>query len=220
MRSLVLWLLCLAVGMGHPAFAQSGTVEPVPTVASLGVGDLITQEEADHLWVYYMHESNAVRKEAQSALNAAHGNFRDPQVMEAWARVTALDESVHGTISKLILKGYWLKDEGRNKTFDGAVWLALQHIFDPALVDLTLAQIKPLVAKGLMSGENYALMYDRNELAQGRPQVYGSQFQCRDGQAVLQNMSDPDHVDDRRRQMGMVMTFADYQALIQNQCSG
>jgi hypothetical protein len=220
MRSLMLSLLVLlTLGFSQGVIAQIGPVEPAPTVESLGVADWIAQEEVDQLWSYYKYKSNAVRKDAQMALNAAHGNFRDPQVMEAWTKVAALDESVHGTISKLILKGYWLKSEGRNKDFDGAVWLALQHIFDQALVDLTLAQIKPLIAKGIMSGESYALMYDRNELSHGRPQVYGSQFQCKDGRAVVQDLLDPGQVDDRRKQAGMVMNFADYRSLMENQCA-
>ncbi len=221
MRSLLFgFLLALSVILAPPIYAQNvPTMEPPPKVASLGVADLISQDEVDRLWLYYNGDSNSVREEAQAAMKAARGNFNDPQVVRAWAKVTALDEAVHGTISKLIRNGYWLKTEGRNATFDKAVWLALQHIFDPELVDLTLVQIKPLISKGLVSGEGYALMYDRNELRHERPQVYGSQFQCRDGRAVVEPLLDPEHVDERRKQMGMQMHFADYETLMQEQCA-
>lgn len=70
--------------------------------------------------------------------------------------------------------------------------------------------LEPLVAMGEVTGPAYALMYDRLALAEGKPQRYGSQVTCQNGQWVLMELEAPETVDDRRREMGFPDTLEDY----------
>ncbi|WP_297803923.1 DUF6624 domain-containing protein [uncultured Brevundimonas sp.] len=70
--------------------------------------------------------------------------------------------------------------------------------------------LEPLVAAGEISGPSYALMYDRLALAEGKPQRYGSQVTCQNGQWVVLELEAPETVDERRREMGFPDTHAEY----------
>jgi hypothetical protein len=70
--------------------------------------------------------------------------------------------------------------------------------------------LEPLVAKGEVEGPDFALMYDRLEMNEGRPQRYGSQFKCVDGKFQLHPLQDPSRVDDLRRAVGLTTTMAEY----------
>lgn len=72
--------------------------------------------------------------------------------------------------------------------------------------------LEPLVAAGEVDGQSYGLMYDRLALAEKRPQRYGSQLACRNGEWVVLNLEAPEAVDDRRREMGFTESHADYVA--------
>ncbi|WP_406851444.1 DUF6624 domain-containing protein [Brevundimonas sp. BH3] len=72
--------------------------------------------------------------------------------------------------------------------------------------------LEPLVAAGEVDGQSYALMYDRLALAEMRPQRYGSQLACQDGEWVVLNLEAPEAVDNRRREMGFTEGHADYVA--------
>lgn len=72
--------------------------------------------------------------------------------------------------------------------------------------------LEPLVAAGEVDGQSYALMYDRLALAEMRPQRYGSQLACQNGEWVVLNLEAPQAVDNRRREMGFTESHADYVA--------
>lgn len=97
-------------------------------------------------------------------------------------------------------------------------WQALADI-DPSLVtqaysivqhgplDLQKAsveQIRPLVADGLVPSYAYVNMYDRIAESEDRPQRYGSQTICVDGQFVLYKYEGtPEELDARRSEMDL-----------------
>jgi hypothetical protein len=89
-------------------------------------------------------------------------------------------------------------------------WLLVQHaVGDKAFMAQSLTLARPLMLKGDLSCGNYALLVDRVNLQQDKPQVYGSQLQGQPGHFVVQPLEDPAHVDRRRTDMGME-PLADY----------
>ena len=70
--------------------------------------------------------------------------------------------------------------------------------------------LEPLMAKGEVKGTEYALMFDRLALAEGRPQRYGSQMTCKNGKFVVDKLADPEHVEERRKTMGSKTTLPEY----------
>jgi hypothetical protein len=100
--------------------------------------------------------------------------------------------------------------------YDGvaAAWLILQHASaDPAFQAALLPTIEGLARRGELSGENYALLADRVLLAQGKRQRFGTQFTGFGPALQLQPLEDPQRVDQRRAQLGL-MSLEDYQCLL------
>jgi hypothetical protein len=89
--------------------------------------------------------------------------------------------------------------EGSNKA-----WLIVQHC-SPSFQEECLPLLERAVAAGEATPKNYAYLLDRVRMHQGKPQVYGTQF--RNGE--LWKLEDPDHVDERRRSIGLD-TMAEY----------
>jgi hypothetical protein len=96
---------------------------------------------------------------------------------------------------------------------DGAqqAWILVQHAdLDPAFQEHVLVLMQDAVAKREASGSLLAYLTDRVRTAQGKPQVYGTQFgPVVDGKLEPQPMEDPEHVDERRAAVGLG-TMAEY----------
>jgi membrane dipeptidase len=89
---------------------------------------------------------------------------------------------------------------------DGAhnAWLLIQHADrDPPFQKQCLDLIKTAVAQGEASGKDLAYLTDRVLLAEGKKQIYGTQFMQVDGKSEPRPMEDPEHVDDRRKDVGL-----------------
>ncbi len=71
--------------------------------------------------------------------------------------------------------------------------------------------VEPFALAGGFNGMRYALLYDRVAVAEDRPQRYGSQFRCENGEQVYPPIEDPDMVDERRATLGLE-PLAVYQA--------
>lgn len=88
-----------------------------------------------------------------------------------------------------------------------AAWLIAQHaIGDPPFMRRCLSLLQQAGGSG---GETplwqAAMLEDRIRMFEGRPQIYGSQFQPdENGQMVPYTIEDPDRVDERRRAVGLV----------------
>jgi hypothetical protein len=83
---------------------------------------------------------------------------------------------------------------------DGAhdAWLIVQHC-SPPFQEKCLPLLEHAVTTGEASKTDYAYLLDRVRMYQGKPQLYGTQF--RDNK--LWKIEDPEHVDDRRRTVGL-----------------
>ena len=85
-----------------------------------------------------------------------------------------------------------------------AAWLLVQHAdADPAFQRQCLGLLIAAAAAGEATGQELAYLTDRVLLAEGRPQVYGSQVQHQDGAWRPCDLGDPDHVDERRATVGL-----------------
>jgi len=84
-----------------------------------------------------------------------------------------------------------------------AAFLVVQH------ADLaTQRKYLPLMQAAAESGEaewsNLALLIDRVNLAEGKPQIYGSQVKCDyEGKCYIPNLKDPAYVNQRREEVGL-----------------
>ena len=93
--------------------------------------------------------------------------------------------------------------------------------YDKDLQHTVLAAMERLLQKGEVNRQDYALLYDRVHIFDGQPQLYGTQMKCREGKWVLDRLADPDHVNERRKDMGFELTVEQNVARFANrpQCS-
>ncbi len=85
-----------------------------------------------------------------------------------------------------------------------SAWLLVQHAdhdraFQKMCLDLMKAQ-----SAGEVSPANIAYLEDRVRVGEGRPQLYGTQFYADEaGNIGPRPIEDPDHVDERRKAVGL-----------------
>jgi hypothetical protein len=142
-----------------------------------------------------------------------------PKVQQPAAEMMIWDDEInpHDLADQKALKammpatGWFTRSKYGGKA-SSAAFLIVQHaVKDPDLMRDALKRMTPLVGTGEIDDAQYALLYDRVSLQfDHRPQRYGSQVVCRDGRWQPDTMEDPDHVDRRRKAMGMVQSEAEY----------
>ncbi|MGH7555833.1 MAG: DUF6624 domain-containing protein [Longimicrobiales bacterium] len=84
-----------------------------------------------------------------------------------------------------------------------AAFLIVQHSESLEFRKEMLALIGAAAAKGEADMSDVAMLSDRILNAEGRPQVYGSNFQIRDGRLVPYPITDPARLDERRAAIGL-----------------
>ncbi|GAK34431.1 hypothetical protein AQ1_02330 [alpha proteobacterium Q-1] len=84
------------------------------------------------------------------------------------------------------------------------LWLATLHADNHPLLQHKAADIFEKAAKaGRFPGKRAANLVDRLELAEGRPQIYGTLYDCEDGKLRPPSITDPEQIDARRAAIGL-----------------
>lgn len=130
-------------------------------------------------------------------------------------------EAIHPRIGSIIFEAdqentAWLKAEldRRNNEWwtisefgedvSRHMWLLTQHADqDRDFQRHALELMEPLVAEGEILPRNFAYLYDRVAVGEGRPQRFGSQLGCYDGQFNAGPLEQPDKVDELRADVGL-----------------
>lgn len=97
---------------------------------------------------------------------------------------------------------------GRSQVGDDgseAAWLVLQHaIGSPSLLRRGLEMVRQAVAQGEAEPWQVAMLEDRIRTLEGRPQLYGTQYDWDEtGRLSPLPIQDPEAVDSRRQAMGL-----------------
>lgn len=101
------------------------------------------------------------------------------------------------------------------------IWLMTQHADqDRDFQRHALALMEPLAEDGEVSGSNYAYLWDRVAVAEKRPQRYGTQGGCTsaDNWDAAEIEAPAEDIDMRRSAVGISMTFAAYDELMDGVC--
>lgn len=121
-----------------------------------------------------------------------------------WKAINEKD-SINLLKVKNILDGRgWLGEDVVGWEGNQTLFLVIQHA---GLSDQLqyLAMMRAAVRKGDASPGDLAMLEDRVALRQGKKQIYGSQLkkEISSGEYFLLPLEDPDHVDQRRAEMGL-----------------
>lgn len=108
-------------------------------------------------------------------------------------------------VSKILDSCGWLGRDIAGKQGNETLFLVIQHASALDVQLKYLPMMKQAAKDGKLNPASLALLEDRIELRQGKPQIYGSQI-GRDestGEYYVQALTDPDNVDKRREQVGL-----------------
>jgi tetratricopeptide (TPR) repeat protein len=195
----------LAALRGDPAFAQAVRQAEVGAERTAAV---IQQPELAREIIEMAEVDQEIRSRWGPA--AVRGDV-DPALT---AELQAVDERNTTRMRDIMAAHGWPGRSlvGQQATF--CAWLLVQHADqDHAFQKQCLIALEKAVAEGEASPENYAYLFDRIQVAEDKPQRYGTQFQHVDGELVPEPIEDPEHVDDRRLAIGL-MPLEEYARLL------
>ena len=131
---------------------------------------------------------------------AQRAGFDEPSKL----RVQAVDTDNTVFLIRHLARHGWVDETRYGPEATQAAALLVLHSADLRLQKTTLPWVRADVQPGRRNGQSYALLHDRLQLRLGFRQRYGSQLASTDvGDAVLLPLEDPEHVDERRRALGM-----------------
>ncbi|MFC0516814.1 DUF6624 domain-containing protein [Mucilaginibacter angelicae] len=125
--------------------------------------------------------------------------------------VDSLQEVMHKTdrqnlirVNAILTKYGWLGPQKVGITGSQALFLVIQHA-DLQTQQSYLPMIRLAEKNGGILSSNLAILEDRINMRTGKKQIYGSQgFTDRQtGKTYIYPITDPDHLDERRKAMGM-----------------
>lgn len=124
--------------------------------------------------------------------------------------VHALDRENTQRMKEVVAKYGWPGKKVVGSDGANAAWLLVQHAdADASFQKECLEKMEPLVKTGDVAGKDYAYLYDRVAVGQGRKQRYGTQVDGDDFAPI----EDPKNVDARRKEMGL-SSLAEYREFI------
>ena len=96
-----------------------------------------------------------------------------------------------------------------------AYYLILQHSSDIVLKQKSLPGITKAFEEKHLSPSDYANFTDRLLVNQGKPQVYGTNFDFKDNKLVMSKTEDLKNLDERRKKIGL-MPIAEYAKILKD----
>ena len=119
-------------------------------------------------------------------------------------RMIEIDKENVAALKGILAECGWIDATRFGARVAQAAFLIVQHSNDDELMGGALPHIEADAKAKRINGDQYALLYDRLTLSRGGLQRYGSQLSTRDnGEMFADKLEDPEHVDERRKELGM-----------------
>ena len=148
----------------------------------------------------YIDDQAGRRKLEQTAQQYGRNS---KEVQELWDDINTKDSINLVRIRALIDSCGWLGEDSIGKHGSSALFLVIQHS-DQQTQEHYLPMMREAVKDGRAKASALALLEDRVALGKGQRQLYGSQVGTTpEGAYYVLPLEDPDHVDERRRSMGL-----------------
>lgn len=120
-------------------------------------------------------------------------------------RMEAVHKSNAARLASIIEQHGWPGESLVGEDGARAAWLIAQHaIGNPPFMRLCLSLLKQAASENEVPQWHAAMLEDRIRMYEGRPQVYGTQFQPdKNGEFTHYTIENPESVNDRRRAVGL-----------------
>ncbi len=147
-----------------------------------------------HDQAYYYHLEVAEQKLGRQS----------PVTRALWDLKSRINEDNKQRLLAILAEDGWPKRSEVGGSAAGAAFLVIQHA-DLATQKKYIGMLKEACEAGEARWSGYALMYDRIEMREGRPQLYGSQVRQNPETEALEPhpILEPEKVNERRAEMGM-----------------
>ncbi len=151
--------------------------------------------DEDQVWQLFMMHAFAERKGAPGfAAAVLYADAREQDVFAADIPLLKDIIAVHG----------WPKASVFGEDAAKSAFIIAQHADgDRAFQKHALALMTALRKSHEVSDANWAYLYDRVAQGEGRPQRFGTQYECKDGKKVHPRLEDDKRVDELRRGVGL-----------------
>ena len=120
--------------------------------------------------------------------------------------VAQIDERNTARLKSLVGEHGWLGKSLVGEDGAHAAWLLVQHASDRAFQKECLEKMKSALKDGEVSATDFAYLFDRVAMFDGRKQLYGTQFRSPPGtfcEIEPVPIEDEEHVDERRQALGL-----------------
>ena len=167
------------------------------------------REEVEQYWdkplvavLDSVHQSDQSVRKKLGKLGDQYG-WQSEEVKSQWKTVDRVDSINLIKVKRILDERGWLGSDVLGDEGNMTLFLVIQHS------DLEIQEnYLPLLQKAVLEGNTpphfLALLQDRIEIRNDRPQIYGSQVgRTETGESFVAPMIDPDHVDERRASIGL-----------------
>ncbi|MBX7218831.1 MAG: hypothetical protein K1Y36_02710 [Blastocatellia bacterium] len=142
-----------------------------------------------------------MEKVDQEIRNQLIAETKGPAILTKMQEVDARNTS---RMEEILKKYGWPGKSLVGKDGAGAAWLLVQHAdANPAFQKRCLEFMTKAAEKGEVSKPNVAYLTDRVLVAEGKKQIYGTQFKLENGELVPSPIEDEANVDKRRKEVGL-----------------
>jgi hypothetical protein len=134
-------------------------------------------------------------------------------------RMMKVDKKNHRELLRVYQQYGWPTFSMVGKQAAQDYWLLVQHQ-DLEFQKIVLPAMEQAVAKMEASKVNYAYLYDRVMVGEGKPQHWGTQGKCENGKATLETVGDPANLEERRSELGIYpVSVEKYLKMLAPQCA-
>jgi hypothetical protein len=142
-----------------------------------------------------------VKEDQQTREKTSQANFADSALM---AEVVEIDQKNTARMREIVNTYGWPSKGIVGKDGAHAAWLLVQHAdLDHEFQKRCLKLMKEAAKKGEVSMKLVAYLTDRVLVAEGEKQIYGTQFETKNGELVPLPIEDEANVDKRRKEVGL-----------------
>jgi hypothetical protein len=135
------------------------------------------------------------------SVQAKHG-YDSQQMRVLWKTINDIDSINLIKVQRILDTKGWVGADTVGGLANQALFLVIQHA-DLKTQERYLPMMKEAVAAGKASAADLALLIDRVEMRNGRPQIYGSQLNMKDGKYTIYQILDEPNVNKRRAEVGL-----------------
>ena len=126
----------------------------------------------------------AAREGVAEILSGPATSDRGWVIAAIFTDIGAIDRSNSARLAELLPASGWFVGDAYRESASTDAWLLTQHSPDLSLQKEVLRRLENLISTYGIEPGQYAALYDRVTLKEGRPQRYGTHAACEDGQWV------------------------------------